>query len=139
MASQETDPTRKNELIRIVATCKVVPANPATTFYEAIQSFWFLYLVFAGPISPLQRFDQFMFPFYQKDKKEGKITDDEVLELLQCLRIKNMQILLTSASPHRDKWSGLAKWNNMVIGGQTPDGRDATNELSYLILEALKR
>jgi len=139
MALKEEDAARKTELERIAETCRWVPANPPRTFYEAIQFFWFLFLLMSNGASgttPLPRFDQFMYPYYQKDIKEGRTTDEEVLELLQCLRIKDMQIIGTSVSAHREKWSGLAKWHNMVIGGQTPDGKDATNELTYLILDA---
>ena len=92
-----------------------------------------------GGATPLGRFDQFMYPFYKKDKEEGRITDDEVLELLECLRIKVMQHnFVGGGKRQREKWSGMARWNNWVIGGVTPDGEDATNELSYLILEAAK-
>jgi formate C-acetyltransferase len=84
------------------------------------------------------RFDQYMYPFYKKDIEEGKTTDEEVLELLELLRIKDMQIISTGCRDHRNKWSGLGKWHNMILGGQTPDGRDATNELTYLILEAAR-
>jgi formate C-acetyltransferase len=80
-----------------------------------------------------------MYPFYKKDIQEGKITDEEVLELLQCLRIKDMQTNTTFNREQRKKRGGFAKWNNMVIGGVTPEGKDATNELTYLILESAKR
>ncbi|MFC1534685.1 glycyl radical protein [Thermodesulfobacteriota bacterium] len=137
MASKEADPVRKEELETISATCRWIPENPARTFREAIQFVWFLILVLNG--SRICRFDQYMYPFYKKDIEEGHITDEEVLELLQCFRIKDMQIFATSASSHREKWSGLAKWHNVAIGGVTPDGKDATNELSYLVLEAARR
>ena len=139
MASKETDPTRKKELERIAATCQWVPANPARDFYEAMQSYWFIFMMLVCAVFPMGRFDQFMYPFYKKDIEEGKITDDEVLELLQCLRIKDMQLNTTFTREQRKKRAGLARWNNMVIGGVTPDGKDATNELTYLILEAAKR
>jgi formate C-acetyltransferase len=93
----------------------------------------------ASGTTPGGRFDQFMYPFYKRNKAEGRITDDEVLELLECLRIKVMQYNFVGGGKiQRDKWAGLARWNNWVIGGVTPDGEDATNELSYLILEAAK-
>jgi formate C-acetyltransferase len=80
-----------------------------------------------------------MYPLYRKDRDGGRITDDDVLELLECLRIKVMQYNFVGGGKlQRAKWAGMARWNNWVIGGVTPDGRDATNELSYLILEAAK-
>lgn len=139
MASKEKDLRRKKELETIAETCHWVPGNPARTFREAIQSFWFIWIMIASGTTPGGRFDQFMYPFYKKDKGEGRITDDEVLELLECLRIKVMQYNFVGGGKlQRAKWSGMARWHNWVIGGLTPDGEDATNELSYLILEAAK-
>ncbi|MFC1532160.1 glycyl radical protein [Thermodesulfobacteriota bacterium] len=139
MAEKEKDLTRMKELEKIAEICRWVPANPARSFHEAIQSLWFLFLVLNPAMSlSFGRFDQYMFPFYKKDIEKGRITDDEVIELLECLRIKDMQQYSTGGKVNRDKWSGFAKWHNMIIGGQTPDGEDASNELSYLILEAAK-
>jgi len=138
-AAKEPDPSRKKELERIALTCRRVPAEPAGTFYEAMQSFWFIFLMLTpSPTASIGRFDQYMFPYYEADVKQGSITDGEVLELLQCLRIKDMQINRTSGKVARQKNAGMAKWHNMTIGGVTPDGADATNALSYLILEAIE-
>lgn len=139
LATKEPDPTRKKELKRIAETSRWVPAHPARDFYEALQSFWFIYLMLnPNNVVSYGRFDQYMYPFYKKDIQEEKITDEEVLELLECLRVKDMHTATTGGRAQREKWSGLAKWHNMIIGGQTPDGEDATNELTYLILEAAK-
>lgn len=139
MAAEEKDPSRKKELERIAEICHWVPGNPARTFYEAMQSFWFIWIMIAGGTTPGGRFDQFMYPFYQKDKEEGRLTDDDVLEWLECLRIKVMQYNFVGGGKlQREKWAGMARWNNWMIGGVTPEGEDATNELSYLILEAAK-
>jgi formate C-acetyltransferase len=139
LATKETDTKRRKELERTAETCRWVPGNPARTFNEAIQSFWFIWIMIASGTTPGGRFDQFMYPFFKKDKEAGNTTDDEVLELLQCLRIKVMQYNFVGGGKlQREKWSGMARWNNWVIGGVTPDGKDATNELSYLILEAAK-
>jgi pyruvate formate-lyase/glycerol dehydratase family glycyl radical enzyme len=139
MASREKDAGRREELERIAETCRWVPGNPARTFCEAMQSFWFIWVMVASGATPGGRFDQFMYPFYKKDKEEGKFTDDDVLEWLECLRIKVMQLnFVGGGKGQREKWAGMARWNNWVIGGITPEGEDATNELSYLILEAAK-
>ena len=137
MEATERDSNRKAELLRISETCRRVPAQPARTFHEAMQSFWFLFLL-TNPqtTAAAGRFDQYMYPFYSRDKEEGGITDEEVLELLQCLRIKDMQLNRTSGRLLRQKNAGLAKWHNWTIGGVTPEGEDATNELTYLILQA---
>jgi pyruvate formate-lyase/glycerol dehydratase family glycyl radical enzyme len=140
MATNETDPTRKKELEKIADICRWVPANPARGFYDAIQSLWFLFLMLnPNATIGLGRFDQFMYPFYKKDIDAGNITREQVIELLECLRIKDMQLLVVgSRNKQREKTAGLAKWHNMTIGGQTPEGKDATNELSYLVLDAVK-
>jgi formate C-acetyltransferase len=140
MAAKEIDATRKQELERIAETCRWVPANAARTFYEALQSFWFMFLMTTPQTTAAAgRFDQYMHPFYKQDIEAGRTSDDQVLELLQCLRIKDMQLNRTSGKANRQKNAGLAKWHNWTIGGVTPDGADATNELTYLILEAALR
>ncbi len=139
MAKQEAHAARKRELQRMAEICRRVPANPARTFREALQSFWFIFLMInPSPTAAAGRFDQYMYPFYQADTAAGRITDDEVLELLECLRIKDMQLNRISGERNRKKNAGLAKWHNWTIGGVTSDGRDATNELTYLLLDAAR-
>jgi len=140
MSANEEDPVRKEELERIAEACRWVPANKPRTFYEAMQSLWFNQIL-SAPTSTYNfgRFDQYMYPFYKQDVEEGRITNSDVLALLCELRIKCMKpenIKLRSVK--RMQHAGFAKWRNMVIGGVTPDGKDATNELSYLVLEAAK-
>lgn len=140
LAATERDGARRCELERIAATCRRVPAEPARSFHEALQSFWFVFLMLVpSPTAAAGRFDQYMHPYYRADIESGATTDAEVLELLQCLRVKDMQINRTSGALNRQRSSGLAKWHNWTIGGVTPDGRDATNELTYLLLEAARR
>jgi pyruvate formate-lyase/glycerol dehydratase family glycyl radical enzyme len=140
MAWNEKDEVRKKELETIAETCRRVPAEPARTFREAIQSFWFTYLMTCpSPTSGMGRMDQYLYPFYKQDIVKGIITDEDVIELFQCLRLKDMEINRISGQANRKKNAGMAKWHNCVIGGQTRDGKDATNELSYLILEAAFR
>ena len=139
MAGEEADPARKVELLEMARICRKVPYEPAETFREAMQSFWFTFLmVCPSPTSTAGRFDQYMYPFYRNDIDAGRITDDEVLELLEIMRIKVMKINRVSGKANRAKNAGMAKWYNWTIGGQKADGSDATNELSYLLLEAAK-
>ena len=140
LASREADAQRRKELEKIAAICRRVPFYPAQSFHEAVQSVWFLFLLInPSTTASLGRMDQYLYPYYKKDISEGRISDEEALELLQCLRIKDMQLNRISGALNRQKNAGMAKWHNATIGGQTPDGRDATNELTYLILEAAKR
>lgn len=141
LAGNEENARRKKELKRIAETCRWTPANRPNTFYQAMQSLWFNQLL-SAPTSTynLGRFDQYMYPFYKKDIEEGRINNEEVIGLLCELRIKCMRpenIKLSSAK--RSQHAGFAKWRNMTIGGVTSDGRDAGNELTYLVLEAANR
>ena len=140
-AETEADPEQKEKLQRIADTCRRVPANPAGSFYEALQCFWLIYLVCnPSPTIGIGRFDQYMYPYYKKDKETGRITDEEVVGLLCELRSKDMELVRIALRPEKRKQhTGMAKWHNMVIGGVTPDGQDATNELTYLILKATNR
>lgn len=140
LAATTAEPVRRAELEQIAAISRRVPAQPARSFHEAIQSFWFTFLmVTPSPTAAMGRFDQFMLPYYLADQGRGNASDEEVLELLQCLRIKDMQLNRTSGRVARQKNAGLAKWHNMVIGGVHKDGTDATNPLTWLVLEAVRR
>ncbi|NLN07224.1 MAG: hypothetical protein GX167_06360 [Firmicutes bacterium] len=139
MAEKETRPQRKAELKQIAEICRRVPAYPARTFREALQCFWFMFLLMnPAPTPTIGRFDQYMYPFYKADKEAGGITDEEVLELLGMLRIRCMELNQQSGREIRKRTSGGARWMNMTIGGVKPDGSDACNELTRLILEAVR-
>jgi pyruvate formate-lyase/glycerol dehydratase family glycyl radical enzyme len=141
LAEKENEPRRKTELKRIAAACRRVPANRPANFFEAMQSLWFNQIL-SSPTSTYNfgRFDQYMYPFFKMDRDKGLLSDEEVLALLSELRFKCMRpenIKLSSAK--RSQHAGFAKWRNMTIGGVTPDGQDASNELTYLVLEAANR
>ncbi|MEE8619172.1 MAG: pyruvate formate lyase family protein, partial [Dehalococcoidales bacterium] len=142
MAQKESDPARKKELEDISQICRWVPANPARTFHEAIQSFWFTHLAVhmelnSSGISP-GRFPQYMYPFYKKDLEEGRINREEAIELLELLFIKFTEIIrFWSQSFFAKDMGNLLQ--NISLGGLTPDGQDATNEMDYLMIEAQRR
>ena len=141
MSEKEKDANRAKELMEIARICRTVPENPANSFREALQCCFFLWAILVGGpqagTTSFGRFDQYMFPFYKKDIEAGGITRDEAIELLICLRIKTMELLFFMGGKiQRQKWSGAARWNNMIIGGVTEEGEDASNELSYMILDA---
>ena len=83
--------------------------------------------------------DQYLYPYYQHDIKNGEIDDETVLEYLELYRLKFLQMKNTSGGQSRLKWSGQARWNSVTLGGVDKDGNDATNALSYLFLEAAYR
>jgi len=140
LASQEGDPQRKRELKAISRICQRVPEKPATTFYEVIQSLLFVQLAIQletnGHSISIGRFDQFMYPFYRRDIEEGRMIPEQALELLQCLWIKLSSLTKLRPTVEANLNAGYPMFQNMVVGGQTPDGKDATNELSYLCLKA---
>jgi len=140
-AFKESDYTRKQELEEIAKNCEQVPANPARTFHQALQSIWFTHLAVeiennSWGYSP-GRLDQYLYPFYKKDIEEGRITRDEAKELLGCLWIKFAEIELLHQGATANLCQGSV-FQNVTIGGQTEEGEDATNDLSYLILEVEK-
>lgn len=137
MASKEEDEKRRKELTLISEICYRVPKYPARTFREAIQCFWFQFLMLSPSTTlPGGRFDQYMYPYYQSDLEAGRITREEAVELLCCMRLKDMELNRTSGKNNRKKNAGFAKWHNFIIGGVKPDGTDATNDLSYMMLDA---
>lgn len=140
-ASITSNKENKLRLQKISEILKWVPANPARSFHEAIQSFWIIYLLCnPSPTTGMGRFDQYMYPFYKRDISNSSATDKDILDLLCELRLKDMELVRLALRPEkRMQHTGMAKWHNMVIGGVTPTGKDATNELTYLVLEAAKR
>src|SRR5512139_2097662 len=144
MAANEKDPKRKKELEEIAAICAWVPENPARTFREAIQSQWFTQLfarfeeLVGGQINS-GRMDQYFYPTYKKEIEEGRITPEGAQELFQCLWLNIMQSIESQMSPALAKGrQGFSHHETVTIGGQTTDGLDATNELSYVLLESTR-
>ena len=131
--------TRRDELLAMARMCRHVPLHPARDFREAMQSLWIMWLMIlpAGILS-FGRLDQLVGRYYADDLAAGRITEGEALEMMQWLRIKDSQIVITSGQTHRQKYGGLAKWHNCVIGGQNPEGGDATNAMSFLLLKAAR-
>ena len=141
LADKEKDSKRKAELLEISRICAKVPYEPATSFYEAVQSVWFIQLILQiesnGHSLSYGRFDQYMYPYYIKDIQEKVITKDEALELLTCLWIKTLTINKVRSQAHTLSSTGSPMYQNVTIGGQTPDKKDAVNELSFVVLQSV--
>ncbi len=140
MAEKEADSTRKKELLQIALNCSRVPANPAESFYEACQSFWFVQLLLqtesnGHSISP-GRFDQYMYPYYKMDKKKPDFDKAFAQELIDCLWIKFNDISKVRDDASAQGFAGYGTFQNLIAGGQTPDGEDATNDLSFMTIAA---
>ena len=140
MASNEASEVRKVELLKIADVCERVPVNPPKSFHEAIQFVWFTQL--GGIISenPLAlnpgRFDQYMYPYYQQDIATGIMTKDQAREMIQALWLKFSEWVWTISANTTGYFAGYNQFQNLTVGGKTRDGDDATNELTYLCLEA---
>lgn len=141
LADKEKDSKRKAELLEISRICAKVPYEPATSFYEAVQSVWFIQLILQiesnGHSLSYGRFDQYMYPYYIKDIQEKVITKDEALEFLTCLWIKTLTINKVRSQAHTLSSAGSPMYQNVTIGGQTPDKKDAVNELSFVVLQSV--
>jgi len=141
--AQTAEKKRGSELERIAEICEWVPENPARTFYEAVQALWFVHVFTyldsrpAG-VSP-GRADQYLYPYYRRDIEAGKLSREEAIEILECVRVKMSTLRHFNKKSFREYTSAEAQFHNITLGGQTPDGQDATNELSYLFVEAALR
>jgi len=141
MAQKETDPVRRQELLRIAETCKWVPAKPPRNFYEAVQFHWFIIAAAlieeaacgTGP----QRFPLYMYPYYKKDIDEGQITREEAIELLEFLFLKYKETGFLTDISKKGNEGQTSKY--FTLGGLTADGKDATNEMDFLLLETQRR
>ena len=142
MAETEKDSKRKAEILEIAEVCSVIPEKAPETFREAIQFVWFVQLGGILSENPLAwnpgRFDQYMFPYYDKDVKAGKITRDEALELIQLLWLKYSEWAWTISKNTTGFFAGYTNFENLTIGGTKVDGSDATNEVSYMAIQATK-
>jgi formate C-acetyltransferase len=142
MGRAEKDPIRKNELLKLAGICQRVPENPARNFYEAVQSQWFTQMFSrleqkTGTIISNGRMDQYLYPYYAQDLKAGEIKPAEAVELIECMWVGMAQFIDLYISPTGGAFNeGYAHWEAVTVGGQTPDGRDATNALTYLFLES---
>jgi len=141
-AAAEKDPVRKKELQTMADVCERVPEQPARNFHEAVQSQWFTQMFSrleqkTGTIVSNGRMDQYLYPYYAKDMAEGRLTENQALEFLECMWVGMAQFIDLYISPTGGAFNeGYAHWEAVTIGGQTPDGRDATNDLSYLFLRS---
>ncbi len=140
-AGECKDEKRKKELLTIAENCRTVPENPAENFQQALQSIWFAHVYFHIEVCTTAcgfgRFDQYMWPYYEKDVLiEKNITREEALEQLECFYLKACELYEVRDDWYATSFAGYPMWQILVVGGQTRDGKDATNDLSYLCMEA---
>jgi len=143
LAKTESDPCRRAELLKIAEVCRHVPANAPRDFWEALQAYWFTHL---GVVTELNtwdsfspgRFDQHLYPFYQKGMEDGTLTRDQAKELLECLWVKfNNQPAPPKVGVTAAESGTYTDFANINNGGLKRDGSDGVNDVTYLILDVI--
>lgn len=140
-ALEAEGPEDKERYKSIAKICRRVPEHPATTLAEAIQSFFFIHVVRYMEYSTLGigvRFDKVFGPYYENDLKEGRITHDEALEMMQLLWVKFHELGLIYSPTLSSIYGGVASLQAITLGGVDDEGRDVTNKMTYLVLETAK-
>ncbi len=140
LASLEEDIQRRDELLEVAEVCRNVPANPARTFREALQALYFYQVCIfmeqnAASYNP-GRMDQYLWSYYQDDIKSGRLKSEEAQELLGCLWVKFSEPCLFQDAVTAEFAAGYPMFQNVCVGGVDETGRDAVNELSYMIIQA---
>ncbi len=144
LARREVDPRRKGELERIAEVCARVPAHAPRDFWEALQYYWFVHLGVTIELNPWDAFnpghlDQHLYPFYREGVEAGTLTRERAEELLQCLWIKfNNQPAPPKVGVTAAESSTYTDFAQINTGGVRPDGSDAVNEVTYLILDVIE-
>ena len=140
MAARCNNQVRVQELLRISENCSRVPENGSSSFYEACQSFWFVQQLIqmessGHSISP-GRFDQYMYPYYKADRDSGAVTREFAQELMDCIWIKLNDLNKCRDAASAEGFAGYSLFQNLIAGGQDKEGRDVTNDLSFMCLQA---
>lgn len=140
-AAATQDEQRRLELNEIARICRKVPEHRPESFYEALQAVWMVHLCLQiesnGHSMSLGRLDQYLYPFYKADVEKGSLDYKRAMELIECLYIKIFSINKVRSWNHTRLVSGYPTYQNIIVSGQSELGVDATNELSYAMVEAL--
>jgi pyruvate formate-lyase/glycerol dehydratase family glycyl radical enzyme len=143
LTRDESDPMRKAELAEMADLFSRIPAKGAQTFHQAVQSLFLAHVIvhqesFQHGVS-FGRVDQYLYPYYQRDIENGRLTPEKAVEILGCFIAKAGELLPLFFKRATEYFSGLSSASGLTLGGRTPDGRDGVNELSYLFLQAYDR
>ncbi|MBQ3508819.1 MAG: choline trimethylamine-lyase [Peptococcaceae bacterium] len=142
LAARETNPQRKAELQKISEINARVPAHKPETFWEAIQAVWTVESLLVVEENQtgmsIGRVDQYMYPFYKADKEAGRLTDYQAFELAGCMLIKMSEMMWITSEGGSKFFAGYQPFVNMCVGGVTREGTDATNDLTYLLMDAVR-
>ena len=142
LAEKETNPKRKAELFKISEVNAKVPAHKPETFWEAIQAVWTIESLLVVEENQtgmsIGRVDQYMYPFFKADLESGRMTEFEAFELAGCMLIKMSEMMWITSEGGSKFFAGYQPFVNMCVGGVTREGRDATNDLTYLLMDAVR-
>ncbi|MBN1367891.1 MAG: pyruvate formate lyase family protein, partial [Dehalococcoidales bacterium] len=144
MAKTETNDVRRKELEIIGEICDWVPANPPRNFWEAVQATRFLHFAIRKeqpyrPENSIGRLDQMLYPYYEKSIKEGLIDRQKAAELLGCFWLKTRECEALQTQPPKTRIAPGTNLPDVTIGGRDENGKDVTNELSWIILEVMRQ
>ncbi|SHH53583.1 choline trimethylamine-lyase [Clostridium grantii] len=143
LSEKEQDPKRKAELKKIAEVNARVPANPPETFHEALQSIWTIQSLFLMEenqcSTSLGRLDQYVFPCYSSDIEKGLLDNEQAFELMGCFMIKCSEMIWYTPGATAKYFAGYMPFINMCVGGQKREGGDGTNDLTYLIMDAVEK
>ncbi len=143
LSEKEQDPKRKLELQKIAEVNARVPANPPETFHEALQSIWTIQSLFLMEenqcSTSLGRIDQYVLPCYASDIENGKLSQEQAFELMGCFMIKCSEMIWYTPEGSAKYFAGYMPFINMCVGGLKREGGDGTNELTYLIMDAVEK
>lgn len=143
LADREQDPKRKAELELISAINARVPANPPQTFHEALQAIWTIQSLFLMEenqcSTSLGRLDQYVFPLFDADKRAGAMNDAQAFELMGCFLIKCSEMVWYTPGATATYFAGYMPFINMTVGGLKREGGDGTNDLTYLVMDAVEK
>ncbi|QZO10858.1 choline trimethylamine-lyase [Enterococcus raffinosus] len=142
LAAKETNPRRKAELLKISEVNRKVPAHKPETFWEAIQAVWTIESLLVVEENQtgmsIGRVDQYMYPYFKADLEEGRMNEFQAFELAGCMLIKMSEMMWITSEGGSKFFAGYQPFVNMCVGGVTRQGRDATNELTYLLMDAVR-
>ncbi len=142
LAAKEADPKRKAELLKISEVNARVPAHKPSTFWEAIQAVWTIESLLVVEENQtgmsIGRVDQYMYPFFKADLEAGRMTEYEAFDLAGCMLIKMSEMMWITSEGGSKFFAGYQPFVNMCVGGVTREGLDATNDLTYLLMDAVR-
>jgi formate C-acetyltransferase len=140
MASSEDNKERRDGLLAMYNNLLNVPENPVRTFWEAVQSVWIIllaqYIETNGHSVSLGRFDQYLYKFYRNDIEKGILDKDKALEIVEAFFLKANELNKLRSWEDTEFFLGYQMFINLSVAGQTEDGRDAVNDVSYLCVDA---